>query len=108
METKLDFNELWGLKEDTYYRFIYEQFRPKIWIKAEFEVHEDDTFINSFYNLTFPPSEELTNLGEELEEVMRRISKCDKETRARFISSDGEVCFLVNFQRGQQTDSYKP
>ena len=29
---------------------------------------------------------------------MIRISKCDKEARAGFISSDGEVCFSVNFR----------
>ena len=102
METKFDFTELWGFKKDTYNSFVYGQFRPNMWIESEFEVDEDNTFINSFYYLIFPPSEELTNLGEELEEAMRRSSKCDKEARAGFISSDGEVCFLVNFREDNE------
>ena len=105
MDTKLDFNELCGNNRGVYYKFMYgnDMVKPKIWIESEFYV-DDLEFHENFptYHLTFSPNEELTNLGEKLDEAMKRIAKCDKSDRSGLCDCAKEVCFAVEFDEGDE------
>ena len=79
---------------------VLDMKKPKIWIESKFEIEDmEETSMFDFYNLNFPPSEELTNLGKGMEEAMRRISNSDKDARAGFASCDGVEHFWLLLER---------
>ena len=103
MDTKLDFYEWCENNRGVYNKFMYDNdmVKPKILIESEFYV-DDLEFHENFptYHLTFLPNEELTNLGEKLEEAIKRVAKCDKSARSGLCNCAKEVCFAVEFVEG--------